>query len=74
MPISVNLGKALDKDWEDKSIDEVLAAPVSVLAGITDSDAEHLKAAFGIKTVKDLGTNKYFAVAGALVALSGHTG
>ena len=31
---------------------------------MTDSDAEHLAAAFNIKTVRDLGSNKYFAVAG----------
>jgi hypothetical protein len=47
---------------------------VSALAGVSDGDAEHLSAAFGIKTVRDLGSNKYFAAAGALVALSGHAG
>jgi hypothetical protein len=72
MPLSANLTKVLDKDWEDKTLDEVLAAPVSALAGVSDSDAEHLKAAFGIDSVRELGTNKYFAVAGVLVALSGH--
>lgn len=74
MTVSINLDKALDKAWEGKSLDEILAAPVSALAGVTDADAEHLKAAFGITTVRDLGSNKYFAVAGVLVALSGHTG
>lgn len=72
MAVSANLSKALDKAYEDKSLDEILAAPVSALAGVTDADAEHLKAAFGIDTVRDLGKNKYFAVAGVLVALSGH--
>ncbi|MFN8081133.1 MAG: hypothetical protein U0Q19_16370 [Kineosporiaceae bacterium] len=74
MAVSINLDKALDKAWEGKSLDEILAAPVSALAGVTDADAEHLNAAFGIKTVRDLGANKYFAVAGVLVALSGHAG
>jgi len=37
-------------------------------------DAEHLAAAFGIKTVRDLGSSKYFAVAQALVALGAHSG
>jgi hypothetical protein len=73
MPVSASLSKALDKAYEDKSLDEILDAPVSALAGVTDADAEHLDAAFGIKTVRDLGRNKYFAVAGVLVALSGHT-
>jgi hypothetical protein len=74
MAISVKLDKALDKAYEGKSLGEILDAPVSALAGVSDGDAEKLQAAFGIKTVRDLGSNKYFAVAGALVALSGHAG
>jgi len=74
MAVSVKLDKALDRAYENASLEEILAAPVSALAGVTEADAEHLKAAFGIKTVRDLGSNKYFAVAGVLVALSGHTG
>jgi hypothetical protein len=70
--VSVELNKALDKAYEGKSLAEVLDAPVSALAGVSDGDAEHLLAAFNIKTVRDLGSNKYFSVAGALVALSGH--
>lgn len=74
MAVSVKLDKALDKAYESKSLEEILDAPVSALAGVSDGDAEKLDAAFGIKTVRDLGSNKYFAVAGALVALSGHAG
>jgi len=74
MAVSVKLDKALDKAFEGKSLEEILDAPVSALAGVSDGDAEKLQAAFGIKTVRDLGSNKYFAVAGALVALSGHAG
>lgn len=74
MSVSVNLDKALDKAYEGKSLTEILDAPVAALAGVSDSDAEHLAAAFGIKTVRDLGSNKYFAVAGVLVALAGHAG
>jgi hypothetical protein len=72
MAVSVNLGKALDKAYEGKSLDEILSAPVSALAGVSEGDAEHLASAFGIKTVRDLGSNKHFAVAGVLVALSRH--
>ena len=74
MAVSVELGKALDKAYEDKSLAEILAAPVSALSGVSESDAEHLAAAFNIRTIQDLGTNKYFAVAGVLAALSGHVG
>ncbi len=72
MAVSVNLDKALDKDYEGKSLDEILSAPVSALSGVSESDAEKLASALGIKTVRDLGSNKHFAVAGVLVALSRH--
>ena len=71
MAVSVELGKKLDKDYENKSLEEVLDAPPSALAGLTDKHNEAL-ASLGIKTVRDLGSNKYFAMAGVLVALSKH--
>lgn len=70
MAVSADLSKYLVKAYEDKSLAEVLAAPVSALAGVTESDAEHLAAAFGIKTVADLGRDKHFAAAQAMLALS----
>ena len=73
MAIAVNLEKSLDKAYEGVSLDELLAAPPSALAGLTPAHDEIL-AGLGIKTVKDLGSNKYFAIAGVLVALSGKTG
>jgi hypothetical protein len=51
MPVSANLDKALDKAFENSTLEELLAQ------------------AFGIKTVADLGKNKYFATAQALLAL-----
>jgi len=71
--LSVDLDKVLDKQWEDKPLQDILAAPVTALAGVSDIDAEHLAAAFNIRTVQDLGSNEYFAAAGVLVALSRHT-
>ena len=70
MSVSADLSKYLDKSYEDKTLAEVLAAPVSALAGVTDADGELLQQAFNIKTVADLGKNKYFAWAQAMVALS----
>lgn len=49
------LDKALDKAYESRSLDKILDAPVAAQAGVSDGDAEHLAAAFGIKTVRDLG-------------------
>jgi hypothetical protein len=74
MSVAVGLNKALDKAYESKNLTELLDAPVSALAGVSDGDAEHLAAAFGIKTVRDLGANKYFKLAQALVEVGGHAG
>ena len=71
IPILADLDKILDKAYESNSLAEILAAPVSTIAGISDADAELPGKAFGIKTVADLGKNKYFASAGALVELGG---
>lgn len=73
MAIAVNLEKALDKKYEGVSLEELLAAPPSALAGLTPAHDEILSG-LGIKTIKDLGSNKYFAIAGVLVALAGKTG
>lgn len=65
----MNLNKALDKAYEGKTLKEVLDAPVAALSGVSDADAKNLEAAFGIKTIRDLGTNTYFVRAAAIAAL-----
>jgi hypothetical protein len=42
---------------------------VSALAGVSDGDADALKQAFNVKTVGDLGKNKYFRAAQAMSLL-----
>jgi hypothetical protein len=74
MAVAVVLDKTLDKAYESTSLEELLNAPVAALAGVSDGDADHLAAAFGIRTVRDLGTSKYFAIAQALVALGSRSG
>ncbi len=59
--------KVLDKKYEELSLSEVLDAPVAALAGV--SDGELLKQAFNIKSVRDLGGNKHFRAAAAMVEL-----
>lgn len=60
----------LIKAWEEKTVEEIAAAPVTALQGVSESDAEHLLAAFNIKTVGDLGTNKFFLWAQAFAKLA----
>lgn len=70
MAVSADFAKILDKSYEDKGLDEILAASPAALAGVTDDDARLLQEAFGIKTVADLGRNKHFRAAQALLNLS----
>lgn len=66
---SIDLDKVLDKAWADKTLTEILAAPVSALKGVSDRDGELLKEAFGVTTVADLAELKYVRWAQALAAL-----
>lgn len=69
MSVNVELAKSLDKAYEDQSLKDILDASPAALAGVTDDDAAALEKAFNIKTVRQLGSNKFFALAAALVAL-----
>ncbi|WP_149182243.1 hypothetical protein [Streptomyces sp. TRM49041] len=66
---SIDLDKVLDKAFADKTLSEILAAPVSALKGVSDRDGELLQEAFGVKTVADLADLKYVRRAQALAAL-----
>jgi hypothetical protein len=70
VPVTADLSKYLDKSYESSSLADILAAPVSALAGVTEEDAENLRKAFRIKTVGDLGKNKYFLAAQAMLQLT----
>jgi hypothetical protein len=70
VPVSADLSKALDKAYEEKGLAELVDAPVSALAGVSDGDAKLLQEAFNIKTVGDLGRNKFFRTAAAIVTLA----
>jgi hypothetical protein len=70
MPITANLDKILDKAHENLGLAEIVDAPVDALSGVSENDAKLLKEAFNIKTVGDLGRNKFFRIAAALVDLN----
>lgn len=70
MAVEANLDALLDKAWENKTLAEVLKAPVDALAGVSEGDAKLLKEAFNIKTVQDLGKNKFFRGALLLTQLA----
>ena len=59
MAVEANLNVLLDKNWQNKSLAEILKAPVSALQGVSEGGADLLKQAFNIRTVGDLAKNKY---------------
>jgi predicted flap endonuclease-1-like 5' DNA nuclease len=65
----VKFGKLVDKEWEDKTAKEILAAPPSALEGLTPKHDEKL-AELGIKTVEQLANWKYVKRARALADLA----
>jgi hypothetical protein len=71
MAVTADLAKLLDKAYEDKTLAELVHAPVSALSGVSKGDAKLLAEAFNIKTIGDLGRNKFFRAATALVDLAG---
>lgn len=68
-----DITKFLGKDFETKEFTELADAPVAALAGISEADAAALKSALGIKTIRDLGTNKYFLWAQAITTFANST-
>jgi hypothetical protein len=49
---------------------DLLKAPVSALAGVSDGDATKLKEAFGIDTIEELGRHRSIRLAATLVDLA----
>ncbi len=55
--------KFYDTAYEDKTLEELIKAPTDAISGVSTSDAEDLKKAFGIDTVEELAINKYVRLA-----------
>uniref|UniRef100_A0A7S1D6K2 Uncharacterized protein n=1 Tax=Cyclophora tenuis TaxID=216820 RepID=A0A7S1D6K2_CYCTE len=62
----MNVDKAVDKEYEPKTLTEIVEAPISALEGLTEN-AEELLKEFGVKSVGDLATWKYCRWAEAIV-------
>ncbi len=65
-----DVSKFLDKAHEGREFSELAGAPVDALQGVSSGDADHLQAAFNIKTVRGLAESKYVLWAQAIVNLS----
>lgn len=65
-----DVAKFLDKSYEGKEFYDLADALVDSLEGVFEGDAEHLRAAFNIKTVRDLAKNKHVLRAQAITHVS----
>jgi predicted RecB family nuclease len=66
--------KFFDKAYETKNIVELTKTPVAAISGVSETDAEDLKQAFGIETVEDLANNKYVNLAQGINYFSASSG
>lgn len=66
-----DITKYIDKAHEGKDFAELADMPIDVLQGVSKGDVEALQKAFGVKTMRDLATNKYILVAQAITGLAG---
>lgn len=67
------ISKFLDKSYEGKDFSELADAPVDALEGVSQGDAEHLKEAFNIKTIRDLAESKFVLPRGRSRTCRGRT-
>ena len=66
----MEINNVLDKAYESKSFKELAESPICALQGVSKSDAEKLKEAFGIQTIKDLAKCKFVRWAQAITTLA----
>ena len=66
----IDLTKFLDKEHAAKPLPEILDLSPSALKGVTEADAEAMRAAFGIKTIRDMGRHKFFRLAQSLLEMA----
>ncbi|MBE7440285.1 MAG: hypothetical protein HS115_17675 [Spirochaetales bacterium] len=67
----MNINKAVDKAFENKSLKEIADAPISALQGITEEGAQKIADALHIKnSIRALATSKYIDWARAIVMLA----
>ncbi len=65
-----DIDQFVDKAYEGMDFKELADCPVAALQGLSEGDADALKQAFGINTIRELADNKFVRVAQAITALS----
>lgn len=57
----------VNRPYDQEGFAEIANAPLDFLRGVSVRDAEELRKALGVRTIRDLATNKYVLVAQAIV-------
>jgi hypothetical protein len=65
-----NLGRHLDRAYESKEFNELADSPVDALEGLSRTDADALKQAFNISTIRQLAESKFVLRAQAICNLA----
>jgi hypothetical protein len=67
---SLNIDRAVDKAYEGKTLDKILASPMQALQGLSERQAQLMYEAFKVKTVKQLANQRFFRIARAIYFLA----
>ena len=67
----MNIDKAVDKEWESKSLRDIVDAPIQALQGMSN-DSSDLLEAMNVKTIGDLADFKYCRWAESVVTLAAY--
>lgn len=70
MPVSADLNKLLDKEYENTDLRKLPDAPVSAISGVSENDAKALKQSLRINTIGELAHNRCIRAARAIVELA----
>ncbi len=69
-----DITKYIDKAHEQKDFAELAELPIDALQGVSAGDAEALKKALGVKSIRQLAEHKFVRAAQALTLLAGKSG
>ena len=66
-----DIAKFVDKAHEQRDFAELAELPIDALQGVSAGDAEQIRQAFNIRTVRQLAEHKFVRAAQAITMLAG---
>ncbi len=66
-----DIAKYVDKAHEQKDFSELAELPIDALQGVSTADAEAIRKAFGVRTIRQLAEHKFVRAAQAITLLAG---